>query len=72
VKDERVYLLHAIDAILSYTVDGSEAFFADGKTQVPSYATSRSSAKRSRGYPTTRARLSLLFRGDRSPECATS
>jgi uncharacterized protein with HEPN domain len=36
VKDERVYLLHAIeaiDAILSYTVDGREAFFSDGKTQ---------------------------------------
>jgi uncharacterized protein with HEPN domain len=36
VKDERVYLLHAIeaiDAILSYTGDGREGFFADGKTQ---------------------------------------
>jgi hypothetical protein len=36
VKDERVYLLHAIeaiDAILSYTVDGREAFFSDGRTQ---------------------------------------
>jgi uncharacterized protein with HEPN domain len=36
VKDERAYLLHAIDAIdaiLSYTVDGRDAFFADGKTQ---------------------------------------
>jgi uncharacterized protein with HEPN domain len=36
VKDERAYLLHAIeaiDAISSYTVEGSEAFFSDGKTQ---------------------------------------
>jgi uncharacterized protein with HEPN domain len=36
VKDERVYLLHAIDAIdaiMAYTVDGREAFFSDGKTQ---------------------------------------
>jgi len=36
VKDERVYLLHAIEAInaiLSYTVDGREAFLGDGKTQ---------------------------------------
>jgi uncharacterized protein with HEPN domain len=36
VKDERVYLLHAIDsidAIQSYTVDGRDAFFADPKTQ---------------------------------------
>ena len=36
MKDERVYLLHAveaIDAILSYTADGRDAFFADGKTQ---------------------------------------
>jgi uncharacterized protein with HEPN domain len=36
VKDERAYLLHAIDAIdaiQSYTVDGRDAFFADGKTQ---------------------------------------
>jgi uncharacterized protein with HEPN domain len=36
VKDERVYLLHAldaIDAILKYTVDGRDAFFADRKTQ---------------------------------------
>jgi uncharacterized protein with HEPN domain len=36
VKDERAYLLHAIeaiDAISSYTVDGCEAFFSDGKTQ---------------------------------------
>jgi uncharacterized protein with HEPN domain len=36
VRDERAYLLHAIaaiDAIQSYTVDGREAFFADGKTQ---------------------------------------
>ncbi len=36
MKDERVYLLHAIeaiDAILSYTADGRDAFFADRKTQ---------------------------------------
>jgi uncharacterized protein with HEPN domain len=36
VKDERVYLLHAveaIDAILRYTVDGEQAFFSDAKTQ---------------------------------------
>jgi uncharacterized protein with HEPN domain len=36
VKDERVYLLHAIeaiDAILSYTVDGREVFLSDSKTQ---------------------------------------
>jgi len=36
VKDERVYLLHAleaIDAIVSYTTDGRDAFFADRKTQ---------------------------------------
>ena len=36
MKDERIYLLHAleaIDAILGYTVDGRDAFFADRKTQ---------------------------------------
>jgi len=36
VKDERVYLQHAIeaiDAITSYTADGEKAFFADAKTQ---------------------------------------
>jgi uncharacterized protein with HEPN domain len=36
VKDERVYLLHAIEAInaiLGYTVDGRDSFFADRKTQ---------------------------------------
>ena len=36
MKDERVYLLHAIDAIdaaLSYTADGRDAFFDDTKTQ---------------------------------------
>lgn len=36
MKDERVYLLHAleaIDAILGYTADGRDAFFADRKTQ---------------------------------------
>jgi uncharacterized protein with HEPN domain len=36
VKDQRVYLLHAvdaIDAILDYTADGREGFFADRKTQ---------------------------------------
>ncbi len=36
MKDEHVYLLHAleaIDAIASYTTDGRDAFFADGKTQ---------------------------------------
>jgi uncharacterized protein with HEPN domain len=36
VKDERVYLLHAleaIDAVQRYTVDGRDAFFADPKTQ---------------------------------------
>jgi uncharacterized protein with HEPN domain len=36
VRDERVYLLHAleaIDAIHGYTVDGRDAFFADRKTQ---------------------------------------
>jgi uncharacterized protein with HEPN domain len=36
VRDERTYLLHAIeaiDAILSYTRDGREAFYADRKTR---------------------------------------
>ena len=36
MRDERVYLLHvldAIDAILEYTADGRDAFFADRKTQ---------------------------------------
>jgi uncharacterized protein with HEPN domain len=36
VKDERVYLLHAIeaiDAIMRYTADGRDGFFADRKTQ---------------------------------------
>ena len=36
MKDERVYLVHAIeaiDSILSYTIDGRDGFFADGKTQ---------------------------------------
>lgn len=36
MKDQRVYLLHAvdaIDAILDYTADGREAFFSDRKTQ---------------------------------------
>jgi uncharacterized protein with HEPN domain len=36
VKDQRVYLLHAIeaiDAIVSYTGEGREGFFADSKTQ---------------------------------------
>jgi uncharacterized protein with HEPN domain len=36
VKDQRVYLLHAvdaIDAILEYTAEGREGFFSDRKTQ---------------------------------------
>ncbi len=36
MRDERVYLIHAIDsidAIQSYTVDGRDAFFADPRTQ---------------------------------------
>jgi uncharacterized protein with HEPN domain len=36
VSDDRVYLLHArdaIDAILDYTADGRDGFFADRKTQ---------------------------------------
>jgi uncharacterized protein with HEPN domain len=36
VRDERTYLLHAIeaiDAIVSYTREGREAFYADGKTR---------------------------------------
>lgn len=36
MRDERVYLVHAIesiDAIQSYTVEGRDAFFADPKTQ---------------------------------------
>lgn len=36
MKDERTYVLHAIeaiDAILRYTADGQEAFFSDSKTQ---------------------------------------
>jgi uncharacterized protein with HEPN domain len=33
VKDERVYLLHAIEAIMRYTADGRDGFFADRKTQ---------------------------------------
>lgn len=36
MKDQRVYLLHAvdaIDAILEYTAEGREGFFSDRKTQ---------------------------------------
>lgn len=36
MRDERTYLLHAIeaiDAILSYTREGREVFYADGKTR---------------------------------------
>jgi len=36
VRDERAYLLHVLDAIkaiLEYTADGRDAFFADRKTQ---------------------------------------
>jgi len=36
VRDERVYLLHAldaIDAIIEYTADGRDGFFADRKTR---------------------------------------
>jgi uncharacterized protein with HEPN domain len=36
VRDQRVYVLHAVDAvdaILAYTIGGREAFFADRKTQ---------------------------------------
>ncbi len=36
MKDQRVYLLHAIDAVdavVEYTSDGRDAFFADRKTQ---------------------------------------
>lgn len=36
MRDERVYLLHAldaIDAILEYTADGHHAFLSDRKTQ---------------------------------------
>lgn len=36
MRDQRVYVLHAvdaIDAILVYTADGREAFFSDSKTQ---------------------------------------
>jgi uncharacterized protein with HEPN domain len=36
VKDQRVYILRAIDAveaILRYTVDGRDGFFSDRKTQ---------------------------------------
>lgn len=36
MKDQRVYILHAIDAveaILRYTADGRDGFFSDRKTQ---------------------------------------
>ena len=36
MRDERAYLLHVLDAIgaiLEYTADGRDAFFADRKTQ---------------------------------------
>jgi uncharacterized protein with HEPN domain len=36
VKDQKVYLLHAIDAIdaiVRYTTEGADGFFADAKTQ---------------------------------------
>lgn len=36
MKDQRVYLLHAIDAIdaiVRYTMEGADEFFADAKTQ---------------------------------------
>lgn len=36
MKDERIYVQHAIDAIdaiANYTADGEEAFFSDAKTQ---------------------------------------
>ncbi|MGB0092817.1 MAG: hypothetical protein WBP81_09830 [Solirubrobacteraceae bacterium] len=47
MSDDRVYLLHArdaIDAILEYTADGRDAFFADRRMR--SFATSRSSVRR--------------------------
>ena len=33
MKEQRVYLLHAIDAIVEYASEGRDAFFSDRKTQ---------------------------------------
>jgi len=45
VNSQRAYLLYAldaIDAVIEYTQDGRDAFFADGRPKTRSSATSRS------------------------------
>lgn len=75
MKDERAYLLHAIeaiDAILSYTVDGREAFFSDGKTQDAVIRNIEIIGQASRASRTAHALWSQRCPGGRSQVCATS
>jgi uncharacterized protein with HEPN domain len=75
VKDERVYLLHAIeaiDAVLSYTEGGREEFFAERKTQDAVIRNIEIIGQAVKGIQTTHAYLSRRSRGGRSRGCATS
>jgi uncharacterized protein with HEPN domain len=75
VKDERVYLLHAveaIDAIARYTADGEQVFFSDAKTQDAVIRNIEIIGQAVKGIPMLRASATPRCRGDGSRGCATS
>lgn len=75
MNSQRVYLLHArdaIDAVLEYTKDGRDAFFADRKTQDAVIRNIEVLGQAVKSLPPTPAHTTPRFPGGRSPGCATS
>lgn len=75
MKDERVYLLHAIDsldAIQRYTVDGRDAFLGDPKTQDAVIRNIEVIGQAVKGISEQTRSLSRPYRGGKSRACATS
>ena len=75
MNSQRAYLLHtldAIDAVIEYTQDGHDAFFADRKTQDAVIRNIESSVRRSRASQRKPGHAMTRSLGDRSRGCATS
>jgi len=75
VNTQRAYLLHAldaIDAVLEYTEDGRDAFFAGGKAQDAVIRNIEVVGQAVEASPPRPAHTMARPPGARSPGCATS
>jgi len=75
VNGQRAYLLHtldAIDAVIEYTRDGHDAFFADRKTQDAVIRNIEVIGQAAKGLSAKPARAMTRSLGARSRGCATS